>query len=382
MNSTVVRMGVLALAGSGSAAWGQTATQAPATAQAWDVQFLITTRGASGETTQLTVPRAGAVLQDFSTASTVLTRLGAGGADLLVPGSPTRWAEEVTVTMLARVAIREPVAGGPTWNTRNFGVSRVGGPTGSFFVSVNDAYTKSTGQGVLQRAVVPGGRVNDPGAGNPVTNVDVNGNPLTGTHWAFRQGFSPAGTGGSNTDPQNGQISNQLLPGGGNRSTITNLVQTRTLGYDAVPQGVARIVGEDPFGVPILEGDYAEVYSFTYRPKPAEFDDYADAVRNAARNPAFGTLSEQVIGETWATEGAETNRRLELTFDGLSVRYLFNVTSNPSEPGVPSGTAQNSANLNIPTIRFSVLVPAPGTAAGLALAALMALRRRRDGCAG
>lgn len=377
MQSTMVRSGVVALAMcAGGSVMAQSAVQAPATAQAWDVQFRIETVGPSGTTLQETIPRFGPQLLDATTTGSVLTRLGTGGATIAVPASPTRWVDEVRITMLARVAIRTPTPGGPTWNTRNFGVSRVGGANGSFFATVTDGYTKATGQGVIQRAVVPGGVSSEDG--NPVVSTDVNGNALAGTHWAFRQGFTPPGTGGSNTDPQNGLINNQTLPDGSNRSSITSLIQTRAVGYDGRPLGAATITGFDAFGVPILAGEYAEVYSFVYKPKLAAQDDYSTAVRGKTRDAAtFPTLNDQIIEDIWTTEGAETNRRIQVQLDGISARYLYNVVDPASQVGVPDGTAQGSTNFNIPTIRFDFRVPTPGTAATLGLAGLAALRRRR-----
>lgn len=378
MNRKTMRGGVCALmaAAAASTAMGQSVSQAPASAQVWDIAFLVETFGASGTAVRQTFPREGAVLVDATPTSSVLTRMGAGNATIAVPASPERWVDEVRVTMLARVAIRTPDAAlGQSWNTRNFGVSRVGGPQGNFFISVTDPYTKNTGVSTISRAVVPGGTRSN----GTETSVDVNGNPLAGTHWPFRQGFSPSGTGGSNTDPQNGVITNQTLADGSNRSTITNLVQTRTVGWDGVAQGAATFLGIDPVSqLPILEGDYAEVYTFSYKPKLAQYDDYAAAVRNITRNPAtYPNINDQIIDQVWGVNGQETNRSVSMVVDGLSVRYLFNTVTNPTEPGVPTGTAQNSTNVNIGTIRFDFVVPTPGGAAVLGLAGLAALRRRR-----
>lgn len=325
-------VGLVCMAGLSVAGQAMAQSAAPATAQAWEVRIVTTP-----------ILPAGLVQP--------------GG-----PGGPTneggpKWIDAVLVTLQARVAIRTPGAG-QSWNTRNFGVSRVGGPTGNFFISMSDSYTRATGQSIVARDVVPGG-VNSDGI---VTSTDVNGNALTGTRWQFRQGFNPAGSGGSNTDPQNGIISNSVVAGGGNLSTITNLVQTRTIGYDGTPVGVATITGFDAFGAPILSGAFADVYSFVYTPKRAEHDDWSTLALSTRQANAAGS---------------QTNRDIDVTIDGLGLRYLFNVVQNPTAPGLPNGTAQGSTGVNYPTIRTSFRVPTPGAVAVLGLAGLAAARRRR-----
>lgn len=325
-------VGLVCMAGLSAVGQANAQSAAPATAQAWEVQLVTT------------------------------PILPAG----LAQSNGPRWIDAVLVTLQARVAIRTPTQGGPTWNTRNLGVSRVGGPTGNFFISLSDGYTRATGQSIVQRDVVPGG-LNSSGV---ATSTDTNGNPLTGTHWAFRQGFGPAGSGGSNTDTQNGIISNTLVNvinsdgtnGNQNLSTITNLVQTRTIGWDGVAQGAATITGFDAFGRPILSGAFADIYSFIYIPKPAE-------------NDTFSTLTPAQQASNLAT--SQTNRDIDVTIDGTTLRYLFNQVSAPSAVGVPNGTAQGSTNVNFPTIRTSFRVPTPGAMAVFGLAGLAAARRRR-----
>jgi hypothetical protein len=299
----------------GLAVTGQAMGQAaPATAQAWEVRI-------------------------------VTTPILPAGLAQPTPANP-QWIDAVKVTLQARVAIRTPEVGGPTWNTRNLGVSRVGGPTGNFVIALDDAYTKATGQSIVQRDVVPGG-TNASGAS---TSNDINGNPLNGTHWRFRMGYAPQGSGGSNTDSQNGIINNQLNGDGSNLSTITNLIQTRVVGWDGVPEGVATITGFEPVtNRPILAGAWANIYSFIYLPKLAQYNQL----------------------------GVETRRTIGVIVDGITLRYLHGEQAAPSEIGRPNGTALGSTNVTLPTIRSSFNVPTPGAVAVLGLAGLAAARRRR-----
>lgn len=331
-------LGVVSMAGLAAVGQANAQSAAPASAQAWEVRVVTT------------------------------PILPAGLAQPGGPGGPVneggpKWIEKVLITLQARVAIRTPTVGGPTWNTRNFGVSRVGGPSGSFFISMVDGYTRATGQSILSRDVVPGGLRAGENPGDPsfVTQNDVNGAPLEGTHWRFRQGFGPGGTGGSNTDPQNGLITNSITGSGSNISTVTNLVQTRVTGWDGVAEGAATITGFTGLGVPILSGPWANIFSMVYTPKIAEKDDWSTLALSSRQANA---------------QGSQTNRAIDLTLDGISLRYLYNVVT-PATDGLPNGTAQGSTNFNFPTIRTDFRVPTSGAAAVFGLAGLAAFRRRR-----
>lgn len=264
--STNVRIaiGALALAGLSVAA----SAQAPVSAQVWDVRFLVE---------------------------------GAGAADV----------DAVSITLQARVGIR---ANASASGTANFGVARVGGNQGVFIVQATDPSASVLGQSRFERGLVPGGN-------------DANGQPLAGTFSAFRQGFSPAGTGGSNTDPANG-----LLTVSGNNARLSNVVHARSTGYDGNPLGVASVDA----GGSIVGGDYADLYRFIYIPK---------------------------LGEN--------GRSISVTVTGISARYLFRIDN------LQNGTASQSQAINLPNQSFSFLVPSSGSAAVMALGGLAAARRRR-----
>jgi hypothetical protein len=212
MNKSVVR-GLIAAAGLAGTLGlsGAASAQAPATAQIWDVRFVVDTSGPF-----------------------------AAGAS----------ATAVGITMVARVAI---LPNSSASGTRNFGVSRVGGGNGTFFASVNDP---AAGVGTAQLTQGPTGQTD--GMGNPL--LDVNGNPLRGHFAAFRASFTP-GTApflGDNNDPSNG-ISTTIA---GGDAAMTSIVGSRAFQYDGTPLGVAT-------GTTLanLTGSFASVYRFLYIPK-------------------------------------------------------------------------------------------------------------------
>lgn len=255
-------MGAVALTGLAGLA-GMAHAQAAAADQVWDVRFVVSGAGATN-------------------------------------------ANAVTITMQARVAIK-PTAS----NTNNFGVSRVGGNNGTFFISATDPANSAGAFSTFEQGAT--------GQGN-----DVNSNPLAGTFLQFRQGYSPSGTGGSNTDVQNG-----IYTASAANAQITNLIHGRTTGYDGTPLGVASGTT-----VATLTGAYADIYRFVYIPRP-------------------GT----------------NNRTITVNVTGISARYLFQNNGG--------GNMSNSSALNLPNQQFSFVVPTPGAAALVGLAGLAGLRRRR-----
>ena len=180
---------------------GSALAQAPASAQRWEFAYVVDSTGA------------------FAAGDT---------------------ATAVGITLVARVAITD---GSP-----NFGVSRVGGSNGVYFVNVTDPaggpFFSSLGRGAT-------------GEGN-----DTNGNPLAGHYAAFRGSFSPqVGPDfvGSNTDTANG-IFSQV----GNVSRATAIVGSRALHNDGSAPGAATVVGSG------LVGDFVQIYRFIFTPKVAQ----------------------------------------------------------------------------------------------------------------
>jgi len=189
--------------------------QAPATAQVWDVRFVVDSTG----------PFA---------------------------AGPT--ATQVGITMFARVGIL-PGA----YSTNNFGVSRVGGQSGVCVLQFRDATAELLllGQGRLDRG----------------ETVDVDGRPLTDPsgamlagHFApFRGSFGPQ-VGplylGANTDPNNGVFAN---PAAGPVS-VTQILGSRTVNFGSEgtgPIGAAVAVDAEPTH---LVGDLAPIYRLYYLP--------------------------------------------------------------------------------------------------------------------
>lgn len=181
MNRNLVR-GVLSIVGVAGLAAAANA-QAPASAQVWEVQFVV---------------------------------------DRHVPSS-TDVTTLVSITMLARVAI---LPNGSASGTTNLGVSRVGGAAGSFFIQASDgAATVDPDPSVFARGLSSPGN-------------DFDGNPLAGHYSPFRGAFSPPGSGGRNTDPSNGVFSVVA----GTTARITGVVGSRSIGYNGIPVGVGDFV--------------------------------------------------------------------------------------------------------------------------------------------
>lgn len=268
MNRNLVR-GVLSLVGVAGLATAANA-QAPASNQIWDVRF---------------------VVDRHAPASTDIT---------------TR----VTITMLARVAI---TANSSASGTANFGVSRVGGANGSFFMVATDV-SSVLGASSMGRALSSSGN-------------DAGGNPLEGSFSPYRGGFSPQGSGGFNSDASNGIFS--VI--GGTQARVTSVVGTRSIGYDGNPEGVATGTA-----VSNLVGGYSPIFTVDYFPVLAQA------------------------------------RSVSVAVSGLSARYLFADTRAQSP-----GTATAAPQVNLPNQTFSFRVPTPGAAAVLGLAGVAAFRRRR-----
>ncbi len=228
MNKNVIRT-IVAVAGA-AACTTSVLAQAPASAQVWDVQFVVDTTGA----------------------------YAAGPS-----------ATQVGITMYARVGI---LANSSATGTTNFGISRVGGST--FRVTANDAL--SAGQGLNQGSVGQG-NVNDI---TGLSQVDTNGNPLAGHFAPFRGSFNPqVGPDflGSNTEPANGTANN---PATGS-PFMTSVIGSRAFNFGAGghgPQGVAQAADSNPAN---LLGELVPVYRVYYFPR-ADFT--ANAVREVVVN--------------------------------------------------------------------------------------------------
>ncbi len=203
MNRNLVR-GVLSLVGVAGLAAAANA-QAPASAQVWDVKFVVD-RHVSSQTDVTTL---------------------------------------VSITMLARVAI---LPNSSASGTTNLGVSRVGGAAGSFFIQASDgAATVDPDPSVFARGLSSVGN-------------DFGGDPLAGHFSPFRGAFAPQGSGGRNTDASNGVYSVVA----GTTARITGVVGSRQVGFDGSLLGVATGTGPGD-----LAGDYVAVYAFDFIPKEA-----------------------------------------------------------------------------------------------------------------
>ncbi|MFN0011149.1 MAG: hypothetical protein ACKVS8_05830 [Phycisphaerales bacterium] len=181
MNRNLVR-GVLSLVGVAGLASAANA-QAPASAQVWDVQFVV---------------------------------------DRHVP-SQTDVTTLVSITMMARVSI---LPNGSASGTTNFGVSRVGGANGTLFIQASDtAATVDPVPSMFARGLSSVG-------------LDAGNNPLAGHFSPFRGAFAPAGSGGHNTDASNGIFSNVAVT----TSRLTSIVGSRQTNFDGSLLGVGDYV--------------------------------------------------------------------------------------------------------------------------------------------
>ncbi len=268
MNRNIVR-GLFAVAGLASGVSTVMGQAAPSTAQQYEVRFVVDSTG----------PLAAGIN-----------------------------ATAVGITMEARISITPG-----TYNTTNFGLSRVGGSNGTFRVTFNDAL--SAGQGLNQGSV-------QQGATGQAFN-DTNGNPITGHFSPFRGSFSPQQAPaflGSNTDPNNGVVNN---PATGS-PFLTQLVGSRGLNFGAD--------GTQAYGA----NTFAPIYRLVYFPR-------ADFTANAIRD-------------------------VSVNVTGISARYIF---------GLSGSFGSASTAINLPNQTFSFRIPTPGATALVGLAGVAALRRRR-----
>lgn len=227
----MTKMSVYSLLAAASAAalTSVASAQAPASAQAWDVRWVVDSTGPFAQ-------------------------------------GPT--ASAVGITLYARVGI---LNNGSASGTTNLGVSRVGGSTvGSgtsatgFRVAFNDAF--SAGLGASQGTV---------GAGNTrdvdgLSLTDTNGSLLAGHFRQFRGAFAPQVTPqflGSNTDVNNGVFFN---PSTG-APELRNLVGARSLnGFGATqggPAGVATLRPDQTLNPNTFFQEAVPVYRLYYIPR-------------------------------------------------------------------------------------------------------------------
>ncbi|MBL8756827.1 MAG: hypothetical protein JNK35_00180 [Phycisphaerae bacterium] len=196
--------------------------QAPATAQVWDVRFVVDSTG----------PFA---------------------------AGPT--ATQVGITMFARVGILPNTS---ATGTANFGVSRVGGAPGvfrwRFHDNVADAATVS--QGTIHRGLTM--------EIDSRQLLDTAGHALAGHFAPFRGSFNPQVAPlylGANDDPNNGTFFN--VPIG--QPQVTQLVGARGLNFGSdgsKPVGVATALDGNPAN---LLGKLTPVYRLYYVPSAASF---------------------------------------------------------------------------------------------------------------
>lgn len=216
VNKNVVR-GLIAVAGLGCAAFSANA-QAPASAQVWEIRFVVDNDG---------------------------------------PFAQGPNATAVGITMQARVGIRANTSAA---GTTNFGVSRVGGAASTaanaFLMTFVDALDTPGSSGSAGRGAT-GEALNDAG-----------GNPLAGHFAAYRGSFAPANTGGNNSDPSNGQFGNNAA---GN-ATARGLVGSRSA-FNTNPGNIAPDAPGGALGAATvnadgsLTGDFTNVFRFVYTPR-------------------------------------------------------------------------------------------------------------------
>ncbi len=224
MSKNFVR-GMLAVVGAASAA-SSVMAQAPASAQVWDVRFVVDNSG---------------------------------------PFSQGINATQVGITMYARVGI---LANASASGTRNFGPSRIGG--NAFRITFTDAL--SAGGGLNQGSVAQGGTADIDGR----NLTDTNGNALAGHFAPFRGSFAPQVAPlflGANSEPVNGSANN---PATGS-PFLTNVVGSRALNYGSdgtLAAGNAVAVDSNAAN---LVGDLVPVYRLYYFPR-------ADFTLNAIRD--------------------------------------------------------------------------------------------------
>ena len=263
-------------------------------------------------------------VRSLLSAAGVATAMGvAATAQAQAPASAQRWefafvvdssgpfaagetATAVGITLIARVGIAPG-------NGSNFGVSRIGGGNGTFFMN----FTDSAGGPFQSRA----------DHGPTGEGVDTSGDPLAGHFAAFRGSFSPQqgpNFVGDNDDPANGIFSEV-----GNVARVTSVVGSRAFNYNGVPLGVATV---DAAGN-ITGGDFAQVYRVLYLPKVA------------------------------------ASRTITLAWQGISGRYIFE--------DVGGGNTLSTGSGPLPSGSITFRVPTPGAAALLGLGTLAAMRRRR-----
>jgi MYXO-CTERM domain-containing protein len=283
--------GIVAASGlMGIASTSLAQSQAPATAQVWNINYQVTR-----------------FFQGFAQGSPIITPDDARRAAALNLG----YADDVRVVLQARVGIR---AG--SWNTNNFGVSKVGG----------------SGHNPLQ------------GNDFSMTWVDAFGGPNQGT---LSRGTSTSPGEHGMFDPfragltgDDDSVSNGLFfANAAHNNVVTNIVGGNTLPYD-VSFGNLGIAVVQPDGS--LVGEYSNIFAFDFNP------------------------------QLYSLPGNGSVRNINVSINNLSVRYIY---ATRVQGGQLLG--QSSSNLLLPNSAFSFSVPTPGAAGLLGLAGIAAIRRRR-----
>lgn len=233
MKKNVVQ-GLVAVAGLASVT-ASVLAQAPASAQVYDVQFVVDSTG---------------------------------------PYAQGPNATQVGITIMGRVGILPNTSAA---GTNNFGLSRIGGAgsaTSGFRMVFNDAL--SAGLGLNQGSVGRGNTADIDGR----ALTDTSGNALQGHFAPFRGSFNPQvfpAFLGSNTDGPNGNVNNPAT----GAPSLFNVVGSRQFNFGADgtgAHGVATAVDNVPGN---LVGDLVPVYRLYYIPRE---DTSTQAVRNITVN--------------------------------------------------------------------------------------------------
>ncbi|MGE0302502.1 MAG: hypothetical protein AB7Q91_07260 [Phycisphaerales bacterium] len=210
----------------------------------------------------------------------------------------------VGITLVARVGIMPNASAS---GTANFGVSRIGGGNGTFFMNFSDPAGGPFASGVTHGPT---------GEGN-----DTNGNPLAGHFAAFRGSFAPqVGPDfvGSNLDDANGIFSNI-----GDDPRVTSVVGSRQLNFNGTPLGVAQLDGAGN----IIGGDFALVYRVLFLPKAA------------------------------------ASRNITLSWQNISGRYVFGIQGTNTQTASSGALANGSITFRVPTPGAAALLSLGGLAA-------------------
>ena len=316
MNTSRVRV-VVALAGAAGLAahtLGQQAVAAPTSAQRFETRFKIERFAPDGFTLLSSTFASNIALYD-SGPITYDTTASVGRVDITYQG---------------RVGILPNSAG-----TENLGISRLGGAGsattgGRIFFNDLVAQGVARNQGTVELAAT--------GAGTAAGGV-----PNKGIFAPFRgtlAGWSAASN-GSNTDSNNGQLSNTAT----GSPVIFNFTGGRTANYGTPGEnygantdgfnGSGPISGAATIDGTTLAGSFADYYKLTYR---------ADAT---------GDLGARLISAQ---------------AQGQSGRYIFKYNGG--------GAASNGASFNIAITNLSFAIPSPAVATPLALSLIHLARRR------